>query len=297
MRHASHAGQRPALPRPVAVLAALAFALATTAAAAAPATFSTRIAPIFERHCVVCHGAEKQKAKLRLDSHAAILRGADGGPVLKPGDAKASELFRRITLKPDDDEVMPSDGKPHLAPADITLIEKWIAAGAPETAEFDAPPAPVAVVAPPAAPDYRPRLAQAEALARELGLKLVPRSRVPTDGLVLRTASAPTRCDDAALAKLAPLADLIVEAELARTKITDASAATIATWTNLRALDLSRTALTSAAMDPLVRLGKLEWLNLSSTRVDAAGVERLKTLPSLHRVWAFAEPPARAAAK
>jgi hypothetical protein len=43
----------------------------------------------------------------------------------------------------------------------------------------------------------------AAALARAAGVKLVPRSRVATDGLVLRTASSPARCDDAALARLA----------------------------------------------------------------------------------------------
>ena len=36
---------------------------------------------------------------------------------------------------------MPSDGKPHLSPNEIAVLEKWILAGAPDTAEFDAPAA------------------------------------------------------------------------------------------------------------------------------------------------------------
>ncbi len=264
-------------------------------AAAEPATFGSRVVPILEKNCTVCHGAEKQKAELRLDSHAAILIGAKSGEILKPGNAKASELMRRITLPEADDDVMPSDGKPHLRPEEIAVLEKWIAAGAPATAEFDAPAMVPAVIAPPAAPDYRLRLAQANELAAGLGLRLVPRSRVVTDGLVLRTASAPGRCDDAAIAKLAPVADLIVEAELARTKVTDAGLASIGTWQNLAQLDLARTAVTSTGVARLASLAKLESLNLSETKVDGAGVAAVRALPALKKVWAFgtaAEPVA-----
>jgi hypothetical protein len=262
---------------------------------AEPATFGSRVAPILEKNCTVCHGAEKQKADLRLDSHAAILLGAKSGEIVKPGDAKASELVRRITLPETDEDVMPSDGKLHLRPEEIVVLEKWIAAGAPATAEFEAPAFVPAVIAPPAAPDYSLRLVQANELAAAIGVRLVPRSRVPTDGLVLRTASAPARCDDTALAKLAPMADLIVEAELARTKVTDAGLASIGTWKNLMRLDLARTAVTSAGVARLAGLTKLEAINLSETKVDGAGVVAVRALPRLKTVWAFgtaAEPVA-----
>lgn len=265
--------------------------LAAGEARAVPATFATRIAPILERNCTGCHGADKQKAELRLDSYAAVLQGAKSGDVIKPGDPKGSELFHRITLPATDEDVMPSDGKPLLAAEEIAVIEKWIRAGAPATDAFDAPALATAVVESPLAPDYRGRLADAEALARSLGIKLVPRSRVVTDGLVVRTASAPSRCDDAALAKLAPFADLIVEAELARTRITDAAMASVATWPNLRVLDLSRTAVTPAGIKALAGLQKLEWINVSSTRVDESAVGDLRKLPTIRRVWAFSEPP------
>lgn len=272
------------------------FLAVVSTAWAEPATFGTRVAPILEQHCSVCHGAEKQKADLRLDTHAALLAGAEDGPVLVAGDLDASELFRRIILPATDADVMPSDGKPLLSPAEIAVFEKWILAGAPETAEFDAPAAaPAITAAPPAAPDYGPRLAEAMRLADALGVRLLPRSRVPTDGLVLRTASAPARCDDRALAQLAPVADLIVEAELARTKVTDAGLAAVATWQNLTRLDLSRTEVTSAGLEHLASLAKLEALNLSQTKVDAVGVAVVRAFPAIKEVWAFdtaAEPAA-----
>jgi hypothetical protein len=257
---------------------------------AEPGAFADSVAPVLEHNCSKCHGATKQKAGLRLDSYAAVLRGSDEGEVVKPGNSSDSELFRRITLPPDDDDFMPSGDHPPLSPAEILVLESWIAAGAPSSAAFEvARPGPV-IVEPPAAPDYRPRLAEATALARTLGVRLVPRSRVPTDGLVLRTASAPANCDDAVLAKLAPMADLIVEAELARTRVTDKGMEAVGQWANLVSMDLTHTAVTSDGVARLTSLARLESLNLTATKVDSRGVALARKLPALREVWAFGTP-------
>ncbi len=271
---------------------ALAVLAAVVAARAEDTFYAQRVAPILEQKCVACHGEKKQKGKLRLDSFAHLMRGGEGGGVVQSGDAKDSELFIRVTLHPADEDFMPADSKPPLTPDEVKVLELWIAAGASATAPLSsikgapalaAPKAPVAALA----PDWQPRSAQIARLEEELGVRLVARSHLPTDGLVLRTAGAPTRCDDAALAKLAPVADLIVEAELARTKITDAGLVWLATFSNLRALDLTRTRVTSAGLGSLASLGKLESLNLTSTGVDDAGVARLKDLPALRKTWVF----------
>jgi hypothetical protein len=262
---------------------------------AEPSFYLARIAPVMERHCVVCHGPEKQKAGLRLDSFAHIMKGAESGVMVKPGDAAGSELLRRVRLPKDDEEVMPSDGKPLLAIEEIKLIELWIAAGASDTAPLSAfPEAPApkprrsAVVA--LAPDWRPLAKEIAAAERAAGVRLVPRSQVPTDGLILRTASAPKRCDDAALAKLAPVAALIVEAELARTRVTDAGLASVGAWTNLRRIDLSAVPVTSAGVAALAKLEQLEAVNLTNTKVDGSGVATLKARPQVQQVWVFGSP-------
>jgi hypothetical protein len=254
--------------------------------------YAQRVAPVLDKHCVACHGPKKQKGDLRLDSFAWLMKGGKNGAVVKAGDAKDSELHIRVTLKPDDEDFMPADSKPPLKPDEIKVLQLWIAAGASDQTPLSAikgAPA-LATPKPPAAPltaDWQPRRAQIAALEKSLGLRLVPRSRLATDGLVLRTASAPARCDDAALAQLAPVADLIVEAELARTKITDAGLASVAKFTSLRTLDLTRTAVTSAGVARLVTLQKLESLNLTSTAVDDAGAAALKALPALKHTWFY----------
>ena len=58
------------------------------------------------------------------------MRGGDDGPALVAGDPKASELIRRVSLPPSDDDSMPSDGDKPLAPEEIQMVERWIAAGA-----------------------------------------------------------------------------------------------------------------------------------------------------------------------
>jgi mono/diheme cytochrome c family protein len=269
-----------------------ALALASTGTKAESSFYEARVEPILEQHCVTCHGPDKAKAKLRLDSFEHLKRGSENGEIVLEGNLDDSELFYRIGLPETHEDVMPSDGKPLLNAAEIKVLELWIKAGASPVAAVSAfPEAPALKRRPaPAVPltaDWQPLVAQIRALEKELGVKLAPRSLVPTDGLVLRTASAPSRCDDAALAKLAPVAAYIVEAELARTKVTDVGLAAIARWENLRSLDLTRTAVTSGGIAELVALKKLERLNLTSTGVDDAGMNALRAIPALQRLWVF----------
>ena len=84
-----------------------------------------------------------------------------------------------------------------------------------------------------------------------------------------------------------PTGSLIVDAELARTKITDAGLKTLATFFNLRAVDLAHTPVTSAGVPILARLSRLESLNLTATAVDDAGVAALRRKQTLKRLYLF----------
>lgn len=251
--------------------------------------YAARVAPLFEEHCLLCHSAGKRKGGLRLDSYERLLTGGKGGVVIKPGDAKGSELFRRVSLDPASKDFMPKEGKPPLGQDDLKLLELWINAGASQTIAVNAiAGAPVlAKPAAPLAPDYRPEKPTIAQLESSLGIRLVPRSQDPRDGLVLRTASSPARCDDVALTKLAPVARYIVDAELARTKVTDGGLKAIAGFTNLRSLDLSHTAITSAGLSELAKLPKLEVLNLTGTSVDDTGIAPLRKDKTLKHMYLF----------
>jgi len=89
-----------------------------------------QVRAILAHNCYKCHGAEKIKGDLRLDRRDMIFKGGENGPVIIPGDAVASDLFRRISLPSSHKDAMPSKGK-KLADEDIELIKFWILKGAP----------------------------------------------------------------------------------------------------------------------------------------------------------------------
>ena len=102
-------------------------ATAPTAATPAKAPRSATPSAVFSEHCVKCHGPEKQKGKLRVDSLAALLQGGKSGPAIVPGDARASTLVKRLNLSPDDDKHMPPAKEPQLTAREIAMVSGWIA--------------------------------------------------------------------------------------------------------------------------------------------------------------------------
>ena len=94
-------------------------------------TYATDIKPVFEKACAKCHGPEKQKANLRLDSLAAALKGSDIGPVIVPGESARSKLVHCVARLGDEGEFMPPPGKGDpLTNEQIGLIRAWIDQGA-----------------------------------------------------------------------------------------------------------------------------------------------------------------------
>ena len=97
-------------------------------------TYATDIKPIFEKGCVKCHGAEKPKAKLRLDSLQGVLKGGEDGKVVVPGNSAGSMLVHNIAHAGDADDYMPPPRNKHgiqpLTKEQIGLIRAWIDQGA-----------------------------------------------------------------------------------------------------------------------------------------------------------------------
>ena len=89
-------------------------------------SFAVHVAPILLDNCAECHIADNRRTNFSMSSLAALLRGGDGGAVLKPGDSATSEIVLR--LKGADRDVMPPIGK--LDDDEIQKISKWIDEGA-----------------------------------------------------------------------------------------------------------------------------------------------------------------------
>jgi hypothetical protein len=95
---------------------------------AAKVDFVKDIKPIFEASCNKCHGAEKPKGELRLDSKVLAMKGGSSGPSILPGKSKDSLLIQRI-LGLGDEARMPVKSPP-LSAEKTALIAAWIDQGA-----------------------------------------------------------------------------------------------------------------------------------------------------------------------
>lgn len=296
------------------------------AVAAAPTPddgyFSFAVAPILQDRCVSCHGANKQKGKLRLDSFAALMQGGTSGAVVIAGETD-SELIHRVTLPPSHDDFMPT-GKAPLSDLQIATLRDWIEAGAPEMA---APPAELVHALQPSgltandddaheASSSHEELSHQELAHKELDPAVVAEQRAPllsavldlqeqypglieyesrsSADLILHASVMREKFDDAFFRQMAPLFDRIVVAELSRTAVTDASGALFQKMPRLKVLRLAQTDVSDAFLEDLATHESLSVLNLFGTAVSIDGLMALSNLSGLTKVYA-AETPAAAA--
>ena len=74
-------------------------------------TYEKDIRPIFEASCFRCHGPQRAKADLHLDSLSGVLKGGEDGKVIVPGDSKKSLLVAAVA-RVNDDVSMPPKFRP-----------------------------------------------------------------------------------------------------------------------------------------------------------------------------------------
>jgi mono/diheme cytochrome c family protein len=116
--------------------------------------FEAKIRPILAQNCVGCHGPDKQKGKLRLDTREALLKGGmDEEKVVKviePGDPAKSMIIEAIGYKNEDIQMPPPKKKESrkLSDEQIKDMTEWVKLGAP----YGEKP----VEAPPKAGDEKP---------------------------------------------------------------------------------------------------------------------------------------------
>ena len=104
-------------------LSALGLALASAAdRSAADHFFEAKVRPLLVEHCTRCHGPDKQKGGLRLDSAGAVMRGGESGPVVVPGKPDESRLVEAIRYA--GDLRMPPKGE--LSEADVAALVAWV---------------------------------------------------------------------------------------------------------------------------------------------------------------------------
>ena len=89
--------------------------------------FLDRVKPLLDSRCISCHGTEKQKGGLRLDSRAAMIKGGESGPAIVPGKPAESLLLKAVMHTKPELEMPP---KEKLTTNDVAVFERWIREGA-----------------------------------------------------------------------------------------------------------------------------------------------------------------------
>ena len=80
-----------------------------------PVDYVRDVKPILAQNCVKCHGPDRRRNGLRLDTAAAARKGGDAGPAVTPGDSAKSRLILMVTAA-DGAKPMPPSGQPLSPP-------------------------------------------------------------------------------------------------------------------------------------------------------------------------------------
>ncbi len=91
------------------------------------AFFESKVRPLLVARCLECHGSEKPKAELKLDSREAILTGGESGPAAVSGKPAESLLIDVIGYR--NTVQMPPKAK--LPEAEIAILTDWVRRGLP----------------------------------------------------------------------------------------------------------------------------------------------------------------------
>ena len=254
--------------------------------------FRRDVLPILEARCVECHGPDKVKGDLRLDSEAAIFAGDPEWWTVLWGDPDHSLLLERVTLPADDPDSMPPEGA-RLTAAQIATIRTWIETGG-AGAEDVGGEGKVAVdpeAAPPAAAPDDEDVAEIPAAITAAADKLRQRGVLAmriaqnSDDWEVNASLVSPPFADADFELLKGLEAVLVQASFNRSAVTDAGLEGLAGFDRLNSLRLAQTDVGDGAVDALLRLEGLEVLNLYGTRLSDAGLSRLATLPNLKRIY------------
>ncbi|MBI5770747.1 MAG: hypothetical protein HZA93_23420 [Verrucomicrobia bacterium] len=299
---------RRSLARLVASAAAILLARPLSAAAPAvspaerPTAYEQLVAPILRARCVECHGEAKRKGRLALHTWETFAKGGANGPAFVAGKTAESELLIRLKLPLAEEDHMPPRDEPQPAPAELALLERWIAAGASPTATVESLQLPADLIAAVA----RLPASRARATVATLDLAEVEKLRAPLAATVaalqqkfpgalsyesrssaaLHFTAAGLGRDfgDAELAQLLPLASQLVRLDLAATAITDRSGPVLARLTALRVLRAGFTAISDDTLPALAPLTALEAFSVNHTAVTDRGLAALKKLPALREL-------------
>ena len=262
--------------------------------------FTDIIYPILDTRCVSCHNDSKSKGDLKMHSMEALLKGGESGPAFLAGNARDSEMIKRIHLAENEEDHMPPEGKSQLTDEQIKLLSWWVKEGA----SFDKTVAEVKVdeemqavlnllLDPDAnktevekllASEIKPADEQVLSQLQSAGVQVVP---LAADNHWLQARIFHSQSADAQINMLTEIAEQLTYLNLEGTNTKDEDLSSVVRLRNLTRLHLENSKVTDEGMQHLQQLPYLEYLNLYGTRVSDKGIQQLSGLKNLKKLYVW----------
>lgn len=255
------------------------------------------ILPLLESKCLDCHNESKMKGQLNLETQESILAGGDNGDVIVPGNSHESEIFKRITLRPDNKKFMPPGGNTSLSYNEVKLIEWWLDSGADfekSVLETGVDPEMKFVMAQLYGLDTDPKsyverafvaATQPENLNSLVEAGFYAQPIAANNNFIEVKKKKTTEIEKTSLKLMDKVKEQVTWLHVGGAGLTDADLSFLQGMNNLTRLHLENNPITEEGLKVIEGLPHLESLNLYGTEVTAEVLEVLKTLPSLKKVY------------
>ena len=256
--------------------------------------FADVIQPIFDQKCVGCHNADKKKGGLLLTDAEAVMQGGKTGKLFVAGQPEISLLLQRIHLPLDAKKHMPPSGKTQLNDDEMRLLALWVE----QHKDFKQKVAEL-----PVGDSLRllaaTRLQPATTSTEIFTFAAADEETVQDLNSDYRTVSFLARQSPALavniynkneykaqqLEELRDVRTQIVSLNLSKMPVTDDDLSIVASFENLRKLNLNFTDITAAGLHNLAALPHLKNLTLSGTKLDFNNLKnQLGTFKALESV-------------
>lgn len=259
------------------------------------------VQPLLQARCYNCHGPDKMKGKLRLDSPEAILKGGENGQAVVPNKAGESALMEKILLPLHNKEHMPPKEKVQLTQNEIALLHWWISSGADftkKTKELQQDDKIKSVLS--ALQSGREGAEKSEAglpkeevekasdsllkKLKEAGVIIVP---VAANSHYLSASFVTASSINEVLPLLPSLQKQLLWLNLGESVVSDSLLRFVGKLSNLQKLYLNNTGISDKGLAFLNDLPQLQYLNLVGTKVTGKGMLQLKNLKELKGLFLY----------
>jgi len=262
--------------------------------------YKDAVQPLLQNRCYNCHGAEKQKGKLRLDAQEYILKGGKAGKTVVPGNAEESELIKRILLPLSDEDHMAPKEKPQLTMNEIALLKWWIDNGADFNKKFKELPQSGAIkqllnalqtgdVTTKASdlPTKEIGAANTDAISTltNAGITVVPVAK-NTNYLSANFVNAKS-FSDSVTQSIKKIKEQLIWIKLENEAVNDQLLNDFKDCKNLTRLSLNYTKITDRGLASLSEMNELQSLSLVGTKITINGLLKLGKLKKLKNIYLY----------